>query len=268
MVHKALAFVRRDFQTQASYRLAMILHVFGMLISIFIFYFISNVVGPAANSFLQSYGTDYFHFALVGLAFQPFVWLSVSSLSAVVQEYQGTGTLEILFLSPTPILVSLVMSTLWRYCWALLEALFYLLVATLLFKAQLDWGRILVAGLVVLLIILANAGIGLVNAGFVLVTKRASPLVQLLSLLTGLLAGLYYPIEVLPGWLQALGRALPATYSFEALRRAMLQGATLSQIAPDLLALVGFSLVLLPIGLISFRYAVRWAKIDGSLAQY
>lgn len=185
-----------------------------------------------------------------------------------IHEYQHTGTLEVLFLSPTPILASLVMSTSWDYCWAFAESLFYLLVAGLFFQAHLDWANVLSAVLVVLLTVLANAGLGLINASFVLVTKRASPLARLLDLVTDLLAGVYYPVEVLPNWLWAFSRLLPATYSFDALRRTMLQSASLVDVGQDLLALAGFAVVLLPVGLVSFHYAVRWAKIDGSLSQF
>jgi ABC-2 type transport system permease protein len=83
-----------------------------------------------------------------------------------------------------------------------------------------------------------------------------------------LLAGVYYPVEVLPDWLQAISRLLPATYSTAALRRVMLGSGSFSTGMQDLLALVGFALLLLPVGLVALRIAVRWAKIDGSLAQY
>jgi ABC-2 type transport system permease protein len=268
MSYKALAFIRRDFQTQVSYRLAFLMRIARILISIAVFYFISQTLGTAVNPYLQDYSTDYFHFALLGVAFYPFISLSADSLAEAIHEYQRTGTLEVLFLSPTPILPALVMSTLWRYCWALAESLFYLVVANLFFQAHLDWANIFSAVLVVLLTILANAGLGFINASFVLVTKRTSPLVPLLALVTSLLAGLYYPIEVLPKWLRAFSHLLPATYSFDALRRTMLQSASLADVGRDLLALAVFTIVLLPIGLVAFHYAVRWAKIDGSLSQY
>jgi len=268
MGYKALAFIRRDFETQVSYRLNFFLRIVGMLISVSSFYFMSQILGTAVSPYLQRYGTDYFHFALLGIAFYPFIGLSANSLAEAIHEYQHKGTLEVLFLSPTPIFASLVMSTLWRYCWAFAESLFYLLVAGLFFQAHLDWANILSALLVVLLAIFANAGLGFINASFVLVTKRTSPLARLLDLVTNLLAGVYYPIEVLPYWLRAFGRLLPATYSLDALRRTMLQGASLIDVGQDLLALAGFTVVLLPIGFVAFHYAVRWAKIDGTLSQY
>jgi len=265
---KALAFIRRDFQTQASYRLDFVMRVVGMLISVSIFYFISQILGTAVSPYLQRYGTDYFHFALLGVAFYPFIGLSANGLADVVHEYQHTGTLEVLFLSPTPILVSLVMSTLWRYCWAFAASVFYLAMAGLVFRARLDWAHIFSAVFVVLLTVLANTGLGFLNASFVLVTKRTSPLARLLGLVTNLLSGLYYPVEVLPGWLRAFSRLLPATYSLDALRRTMLQSASLQDVRLDVLALLGFTALLLPIGLVAFRHAVRWAKADGSLSQF
>jgi ABC-2 type transport system permease protein len=268
MGYKALAFIRRDFLTQTSYRLSFVMRIAGMVISVCIFYFVSEILGPTVSPYLQQYDADYFHFALLGLAFYPFISLSSSSLPGIIQNYQHKGTLEVLFLSPTPFLGSLVMSGLWRYCWAIAESLFYLLVAGIFFRARLDWANAFSAAVVVLLAILANAGLGLINASFVLVTKQSSPLARLLGLLTNLLAGLYFPIEVLPSWLRSLSRLLPATYAFDALRRAMLQSASLADLRTNLLALTGFTVVLLPIGLLTFRYAVRWAKTDGSLSQF
>jgi ABC-2 type transport system permease protein len=268
MGYKVWAFLRRDFQTQVSYRLGSITRVAGTLISVSVFYFISQTFGGALSPYLQRYSTDFFHFALIGFAFYNLMALSATSMAEAVQAYQHTGVLEVLFLDPTPILASLTMSTLWRYCWAAAESLFYLLVAGVVFRADLDWIRLLSAVPVVLLSVLANAGLGLINASFVLVTKRSSPLARLLSLVSGLLTGVYYPIEVLPKWLRSVSYLLPATHTFDALRRTVLQGVSLADVVPNLLALTGFTVVLLPIGLVAFHYAVRWAKIDGSLAQY
>lgn len=268
MGHKALAFIRRDFQTQASYRLDFLMRIAGMLISISIFFFISDMLGTVVNPYLESYGADYFHFALMGLAFYPLIEISVNSMSRAVHDSQGNGTLEVLFLSPTPIVAALVMSNLWTYCWAFAQSILCLLTASLLFGAHLDWANILNVVVVVLTAILANAGLALLNASFVLVTKRSSPVATLLSMVTGMLAGVYYPVEVLPIWLRSIGRLLPATHAFDALRRIMLKGASLADIGTQLLALAALTLVLLPVGLMAFRWAVRWAKMDGSLSQY
>lgn len=268
MAYKAWAFIRRDFQTQSSYRLDFIMQIAGMLVSISLFYFISQVVGTAVNPYVQRYGADYFHFVLLGIAFYPFITSSSNNIAEAIHGYQQTGTLEMLYLGSTPLLAALNMSTLWNYCWTAAQSLFYLVAATVLFQARLNWDSILSALVIVLFAIGANTGLALINAGFVLVTKRTSPLARLLTLVTTLLAGVYYPIEVLPNWLQTLSHLLPATFAFDALRRVMLQGESFANVGADLVALVIFTIILLPIGIISFSYGLRWARIDGSLSEY
>ena len=266
MSYKLLAFVKRDFRTQASYRLDFVMEIAGMLVSVAIFFFISQVLGDAVAPHLEPYGTDYFNFALLGLAFYGF--FNTNSLASAVRAYQSSGTLEIIFLAPTPVLSSLLMSTFWGRLFAFLRALLYLLTATLFFHARLAWTNLPSALVFVGFAVLANTGIDLVNASFVLVTKRGSPLARFLGLITSLLGGVYYPISALPGWLRMWSYLLPTTYSLDALRRTMLQGASLLTLWPDLLALSLFSAVLLPVGLLSFRYAARWAKREGSLSQF
>jgi len=267
-LHRAWAFVRRDAQIQASYRLDFFMRIGAIVLSVAVFYFISDMLGPAVNPYLGRYRSDYFHFALMGVAFYPLIDASIAGLSRAVHEYQSDGTLEVLFLSPAPILTSLLMSSVWDHVWVLGQSFLYLVVGMLLFGAKIDWGNILTAAVVVMAAILANAGLGLLNASFVLVTKRSSPVAGLLSLVTGLLAGVYYPAEVLPGWLRSLGLLLPATHALNALRESLLSGASLRELGPTLATLALFAALLLPVGLVAFRMAVRWAKMDGSLSQY
>ena len=86
--------------------------------------------------------------------------------------------------------------------------------------------------------------------------------------LTGFFGSVYYPAGLLPAPLVWISYLLPITYALNAMRLALLEGATWGQLLPDLLALSGFAVVLLPLSLLAFRYSVRRAKIEGSLTQY
>ena len=266
MGYKLLAFLKRDARTQASYRLDFLMEMTSMMVSVAVFFFISQALGDTVTPHLQSYGTDYFSFALLGLAFYSF--FSTTSLAGALRGYQSSGTLEIMFLAPTPMLSSLLMSTLWARLFALLRAFLYLLAAMLLFHARLTWANLPSTLVFVGFTVLAHSGIDLVNASFVLVAKRGSPVAGFLGLITSLIGGVYYPISALPRWLRFGSYLLPTTYSLDALRRTMLQGASLLSLWPDLFALSCFSAVLLPVGLLSFHYAVQWAKREGSLSQF
>jgi ABC-2 type transport system permease protein len=125
------------------------------------------------------------------------------------------------------------------------------------------------AGLVVLsLTVLTLSGIGILSACFIMVFKRGSPINFLFGSLSSLLGGVYYPVEVLPGWLQTLARLFPLTYSLEAMRRALLAGAGLAKLGLQIAVLSGFAVALLPLSLIAFRQAVQQAKRDGSLTHF
>ena len=138
----------------------------------------------------------------------------------------------------------------------------------LLFHAQLTWANLPSALVFVGFTILAHSGVDLINASFVLVAKRGSPLARFLSLITSLIRGVYYPISALPPWLRIGSYLLPTTYSLDGLRRLMLLEASPLAVWADLLALSCFTAILLPVGLLSFRFAMRWARREGSLSQF
>ena len=66
---KLCAFVKRDFQTEISYRISFLLQVFGIFINVSVFFFLSKLLGTAQMPQLAEYGGDYFSFVLIGIAF-------------------------------------------------------------------------------------------------------------------------------------------------------------------------------------------------------
>lgn len=56
-----------------------------------------------------------------------------------------------------------------------------------------------------------------------------------------LVGGVFYPVKVMPDWLQVISRLLPVIYSLNAMRQALLAGASWRALAPDLLILAAFA---------------------------
>src|SRR2546427_337986 len=83
-----------------------------------------------------------------------------------------------------------------------------------------------------------------------------------------IVGGVFYPPQDMPVWLGGWSRLLPITYALHALRRALLRGSRFADLLPDIRALVLFAAVLLPLGILAFRFAVRKARQEGSLVQY
>ncbi len=261
-------FLQRDLKTQVSYRLSFLLQLVGIFFSVTSYYFVGQVFGMQTNPYLAAYGGDYFSFVLIGIAFLGYQSAALYGFSNVVQSAQTTGTLEAMLTTPTRLSTILLGSSAWNFIFTSFRVMLYLLAGTLFFGARFtgaNWGAAL---LVLLLTVTSLSAIGILSASFIMVFKRGSPINFLISSVSLLLGGVYYPVEVLPARLQALARLYPLTTSLQAMRRALLMSASLSSLAGDLAILLGFTLLLMPLSFTAFGYAVRQAKRDGSLTQF
>ena len=264
----AQAFLKRDFSVAISYRTDFAMQFLGIFLSVATFYFLSQLFGSAVAPQLEAYGGDYFAFVLIGIAFSGYMGFSLSSFAQSIRQGQVMGTLEIMLLSPTRLSTILLSSSLWSCLLTTLRVVVYLLVGALIFGASLGQANVLAALVVLALSITSFAGIGILSAALVLLLKKGDPVAWIFGGVSSLLAGVYYPISVLPTWLEPLSRFLPLTYALDGMRLAILRGYSLYQIRLDLLVLLAFTLVLTPLALFIFRQALKRAKMEGSLAQY
>jgi ABC-2 type transport system permease protein len=109
-------------------------------------------------------------------------------------------------------------------------------------------------------------GIGMMTAVLPLVSPEKGT--QLGFIAQGLLlviSGVYYPVSVLPQWMQWLSVVSPATYTLEGARKAILDGAGISAVWDDLWPLILIGAVAVPLGLYVFSLGERYAKRHGRL---
>ncbi|MEJ2304341.1 MAG: ABC transporter permease, partial [Anaerolineales bacterium] len=226
------------------------------------------LLGSAASPYLEAYGGDYFAFVLIGIAFAGYFGVGLSSFSSSLRQAQTTGTLEAMLTTPTALSTIILSSSLWSYLLTTLRVLVYLLIGDLFLKVNLGGGNYLGALIVLILTIISFSSLGIIAASFIMVLKRGDPITWLFNATSSFLGGIYYPVTILPGWLQFFSYLLPVTYALRAMRLALLQGASTATILSDILVLAVFSAILMPASLLAFRFAVRRARVDGSLSQY
>ena len=264
----AQGFVKRDFSNEVSYRLNFVMSLVGILFSVATFFFLSELFGGVVAPQLEAYGGNYFAFVLIGIAFSGYMGFSLSSFASKIREGQVTGTLEIMLVGPTRLSVILLSSSIWPGIMVTFRVIVFLLVGVLLFKADLGGANILTALIVLALAITSFSGIGILSASVVLLLKKGDPIAWIFGGVSSLLAGVFYPVTVLPDWLQPLSKLLPLTYALDGLRLGLLKGYSIFQIQTDLYVLLGFTLVLTPLSLLIFRRVLIRAKMEGSLTQY
>lgn len=261
------AFLVRDFFNETSYRLSFLVGIGGIVLRALVFYFLAQLVGETAAPLLQDYNGDYFAFVLIGIAFGGYFGVGLASFAAGLREAQATGTLEAMMMTPVSVPLLIVGSAVWSYTYTTFRVLVYLLLGLFL-GVNLQGANYGAALVSLVLAILAFASIGIFSASVIMVVKRGDPVTALFGNLANLIGGVYYPVEILPDWLQTIANLLPITHALRAMRLALLTGASWAELAPDLLILLAFCVVLAPLSLLVFTYAVNRARLDGSLAHY
>jgi len=264
---RAWAFMVRDFRETVSYRLAFLMQVWGIFFSVTLFFFIARIFDGAVAPSLDRYGSRYFPFVIVGLAFMGFMTTGMNVFAGSIRQGQVTGTLEAMLVTPTSLTTIITASALWSFARSAINVVVYLAVATFFGfgLADADW---LAAMLVLALSVTAFSGLGILSAAFVLAFKKGNPAGAVLGAMSALFAGVFFPVDLLPPWLQSVSKLLPLTYALEGMRQAVINGRGVVAVGVNLLALAGFSAVILPLAVLAFRLAVRYAKREGSLAHY
>jgi ABC-2 type transport system permease protein len=124
------------------------------------------------------------------------------------------------------------------------------------------------AAALVLLVVasISFIGIGMMTAVLPLISPEKGT--QLGFVAQGVLlvvSGVYYPVSVLPGWMQAVAKISPATYALRGCREAILEGAGITALWSDIWPLLVIGAVAVPLGLWTFRTGERYAKRHGKL---
>jgi ABC-2 type transport system permease protein len=80
-----------------------------------------------------------------------------------------------------------------------------------------------------------------------------------------LISGVYFPVSVLPSWMEPLTRLSPATYVLEGMRAALIDGASTAGLLTYVGRLLAIGVASIPAGLFIFRRAELYAKRTGKL---
>jgi ABC-2 type transport system permease protein len=267
-MNKLFAFLKKDLLVMLSYRFNLLLSLMGIFLSVVMFYFIGKTFSGAMSPFLQRYGGDYFPYVLIGIAVSNFVTVGLSALSQQARSAQVEGTLEALLSTPTSIYTVLMGNSLWSFLTAFGTAVALIAAGFLVIHFEVSLVRAAAAVVVLLLTFLAFLMVGMLSASFVIVFKRGDPISYLFGWSSFLLGGILFPVEVLPDPLPLLSRFLPITYAIEAVRQLLLVRAPFQSILPLVLTLCLFAVILGPVSVLFFRYAVHRARKDGNLVQY
>ena len=203
---------------------------------------------------------------LIGAVIWSYLGIVFEILTETVAWERWEGTIEYTFMAPLSRAVHLLGMGAFAVLYGVLRTAGLFAVVALFFGLDFtgaDFG----AALVLLAVASVSfVGVGMVTAVLPLVSPEKGA--QLGFIAQGLLlvvSGVYYPVEVMPGWMQAVATISPATYALHGIRAAVLDGAGVGAVWGDLWPLVVLGAVAIPAGLAVFRAGERYAKRHGKL---
>jgi ABC-2 type transport system permease protein len=265
---KVPAFVRRDFLVAWSYRMSFVSDIVNLAGQIVVFYFVGRLVDPSKMPTYGGNHATYLEFAAVGIALGVFMQLGLDRVAAAVRGEQLMGTLEAVLVTPTsPSLVQLG-SVAFDLVYVPLRTMIFLGAVTLVFGLHFSPAGLLPAALLLVMFIPLVWGLGVGAAAALLTFRRGGGLIGIATIGLGLLSGVYFPLTLLPHWLQAVAHRNPVSLAIEGMRESLLGGASLGDAAARAAVLGPCSLAVLAAGLLAFRLAVRRERLRGTIGLY
>lgn len=259
---QSLAFIKKDFFLDISYRFVFYSRWIGIIISVLTIYYLSELMGHDPRRHLAVYAETYFPFVLIGLATISFLNATVNGYVGVVQGEQRFGTFEILLSLPITLRMILFSFSLYVLGLGFLAFLFYLLMGYLL---GMDFGYMNLGSIILVmgLGILTFLSLGLMASAFVVLFKKGEPISWVVTSFFWLLGGAYFPITVFPENLQKVSWFLPSTHVLHALRLAFLKGYSPLVLREEILILFIFCILFFGLGCLCINVSFYYARKKG-----
>jgi ABC-2 type transport system permease protein len=97
---------------------------------------------------------------------------------------------------------------------------------------------------------------------------EVAPIVQLIRGVFVLACGITFPVAMLPVWAQVFAWLMPPTYIVEDIRRVLLRGADLIEIAPHIVIVLTLAMVTAALAVLVFRFLETSARRSGMLSRF
>jgi ABC-2 type transport system permease protein len=204
---------------------------------------------------------------MVGAIFWNYLSVVFGWIAETIAVERWEGTLEYTMMAPIRRSSRLIGQVAYAMVYGLIHTA-VIFVVLVLFFPEIDLSRAN-AGTALLFMALGSfsfVGVGILAAILpLLYVERGAQMTFVVQSALLLVSGVYYPIEVLPGWMQVVAHLSPATYVLDGVRAGILDGVSVGQLGQDVWPLIVLGAVLIPLSLWAFGRAEHYAKRTGKL---
>ncbi len=203
---------------------------------------------------------------LIGAVIWSYLGIVFEILIETVAWERWEGTIEYTFMAPLARPVHLFGMGLFAIIYGLIRSSLLFIVIAQFFDIKFPVANFLAAVLVLGVASISFIGIGMMTAVLPLISPEKG--MQMGYIGQGMLlvvSGVYYPVEVLPRWMEWIATVSPATYALDGIRDAILEGDGVGAMWDEIWPLLVIGIVSIPLGLEVFRRGEIYAKRHGKL---
>jgi ABC-2 type transport system permease protein len=187
-------------------------------------------------------------------------------ITDVIGMERWEGTIEYTLMAPIRRITHMAGQTVWAVVYSMISTCIILAVTVAIFHLDLSKANLMGGTVMLLAGSLSFIGVGVMGSVLpLLFPERGSQMTHVIIALLLLVSGVYYPVDVLPEFLQKLAVFSPATYVLDGTRQALLEGTPTLHLWQYIWPTLLMGLVAIPVGLWVFRLAERYAKRTGKL---
>jgi len=266
-IGKLTAFLRRDFLIAWSYRTAFFAEAGSLVAQALTFWFIGRLISPSVLPTYDGSRVGYMEFVASGFLLFAFVEMGMSQVSSSIRQEQLMGTLESVLLTPTAIATIQSGSALYASIYVPIRTALFFGSIALAFGVHFSPGGIVPAALILLVFLPFVWGLGITSAAAMLTFRRGGLGINFLTSILTLGSGAFFPLTLLPSWLQAIAGENPLARAINGVRSALIAGSW-SGLHSDLLVVGIASVITFSIGLLAFKLALERERRRGTLGVY
>jgi len=205
-------------------------------------------------------------YLLLGTLVWHYLAVVFDGISEMIAWERWEGTIEYTFMAPISRFTHMIGSTLFSLIYGFLHTALILAVVVLFFRLDLSRSNFLGAAMVLLAGSASFVGLGIVASVMpLLFPERGAQMTHIIKASILLVSGVYYPIDVLPKWMQKAAAISPATYVLQGARAAFIDGESLGELLRFVWPLLAMGAAMVPIGVYIFGICERYAKRTGRL---
>jgi ABC-2 type transport system permease protein len=205
---------------------------------------------------------------MVGAIFWNYLSVVCSWIAETIQIERWVGSREYTFMAPVRRSTHLFGAVAYAMVYGLIHTFAIVVAMYVFFPEQVAIANPNVVTILAFMVLGSFSLVGVAMLAAILpllFVERGMQMAFVLQSVLLLVSGVYYPISVLPGWMQVMSWFSPATYALNGVRAGLIDHAGLDALVGDVWPLLVMGALFIPFGLWAFGQAEKYAKRTGKL---